>query len=62
MLNKGGEKTGEDSYTGSMTFDLDSGTVLTHGQELKVSTIATDTRAKDKEPDVLIMKQIFIGD
>jgi hypothetical protein len=50
----------EDSYSGSMTFDVDSGTVLTHSQVLKVATIATDTRAKDKEPDVLIITQTFI--
>ena len=49
----------EESYTGSMTFDVDSGTVLTHGQVLQVSTIATDIRAKDKDPDVLTITQIF---
>lgn len=49
----------EDSYKGSMTFDVDSGIVLTHGQVLEVSTIATDTRAKDKDPDVLTITQTF---
>jgi hypothetical protein len=49
----------EESYTGSMTFDVDSGTVLTHGQVLEASTITTDTRAKDKDPDVLIITQTF---
>jgi hypothetical protein len=49
----------EEDYTGSMTFDIGSGIVLTHGQVLQASTITTDTREKDKEPDVLIITQTF---
>jgi hypothetical protein len=49
----------EDSYTGGMTLDVETGTLLSHEQILKVATIATDTRSTDKAPDVLTITQIF---